>query len=1349
MSLRPLKHFGSGAFKELLTSEEDYLAYRAGVHLGKMSPNDLSALSTNSAATLIGRYENSYYNNDASTVPLEEAHTRTFEVIHTSDSGASTHTSVFDSLYTPLPSTIFVGDVLDIVVIGNVLHTGTGFNEIEYQVSLSGTAERTQSSFAEPTATNTTQTEVTWEDFDNASLNSLYRATFRIQPTQEGLFDVIVSAAATDLNNPVQISNDSIYLGTVRVEPRQRPADTTDVYELYQNDSNVASIITESSLKRNPFFWDKDLDPAGLREVNDFELDLICTRLLSSIFENDYPGTFRLASVSPGTNWSIFLENVFVDTRSDGSELKYSIWIKQEAEAIPSTVRPLAPFRLNGVFAGIKELTDPEMEFTFGERMKSLIMSTKIGTYQLRSSEQGPPTEAGTWLAKGSAVNTVREYEEDQNYLGLALFEINYTEPYVADYTAEYEGNYSPTYEQTYVGDYVGTYQGSDILETYTAEYEGVDILLTYSGDYEGSTYTSESEVVYTSESEIPYTGDFDATYIGDYTAEFSADYTGDFSDIYVGDYTAETLDIYTSESTADYIKEFTAEYVGDYTGLYIGDYTKEFSADYIGDYAGPSAYVTYIGDYTLEFTADYTGDFSVDYVGDYVKEFSATYVGDFSADYAGVTYTKEFSATYEGNSSAVYTGDFLADYTAEYVKEFSATYTSESAIDYLGDFTATYTGDYTGNFSADYTSESTINYTGDFSDTYIGAYLAEYILDFTATYEGTYQSTSVGNFSADYVSESRDYIDEVNYVGSGVVPGASVYLELLGDTTYYYQFYGTLSGSGTGADWPLALGSRIAGTSYYRGSSQGGGFYDVWYSSTGTITYTGDVTYTNETPITYTSESQIIYNGEYIGDYTSESIAATAYVVNYQGDYVGDSQIVYTGDFSATYTSESSAVYQGEYVSESGIVYTGDFSADYTSESTATYVQPYTSESTIDYTGDFSADYTSESSIDYIADYTGDSTTDYTSESSINYQGDYTSESSAVYTSESSAVYEGDYAGLPEENYLGTYTHLTYVAPPGWTYVFVFANPGYDWYVYENVGGTNLLRKSGFRLENAPLSNKTGFNFGFVSGSTYSGFIYAAAPGGSSGSCTTLSSGAVEIDIDYIGDYAGPVFINYEGTYTSESTIDYITDAETNYEGNYTSESEITYVGDFSANYEKEGEIVYQGDYTGDSEIDYTSESEITYQGDYVSESNAEYIGKFSENYTGDFSADYISTYIGDYTSEYTRTVSISYIGDYTPNYDGLTYEGDYTAEYVGGDIIETYTADYEGATYTQDYNNQYAVYDTDVGPYLDEGQRLSTPVKLETYTLYVRTTAQELIFAPLGADAMILSDGLTLIVR
>lgn len=1212
MSFRPLKSLNPGALKELLTSEEDYLAYRAGVHLGKMTTGDLSALSVNDQATLIGSYEDTYYPYDKSTTPSGEVIIRTFEVRHASSPGSSIHAALFDTNYAPLPSTIFVGDILEVVVIGNTLDA---FNEIEYQLGITGSAIYTVTSTGTPTPTNQTSTEVTWEDYDTGAVTGLYRAAFRIRPTVAGLLNITINAATTDLDNPVQTASDSILLGTVNVEPQQRPADVTDVYELYQNDSSVASIITESPLKRNPFYWNKDASPAGLKEMNDLELDIVCSRLLSGIFANDYPGTFRLASVSPGDNWVVFLEDIFVDTRSDGSSLSYSIWIKQTGETVPSAVRPLAPLRIGGEYSGIKELTDEEIEFTFGERMKSLIMSSKVGTYQLRSSEQGPPTEAGTWLAKGSAINTVREYEEDVFYLGLATFEINYTADYVADYTAEYAGNYTPTYEQDYVAEYVSTYQGADIIEPYTAEYEGVDVIITFTGDYEGAPYVGDSEVVYTSESQLPYTVDYSATYVGSYAAEFSDDYVKEFSITYIGDYALEFSADYVSESTADYIVDYTAEYIGDYTSEYAGDYTAEYNATYVGDYSDIN-FAIYVGNYLKEFTADYTSDYTAEYVGDYVKEFTADYTGDFSADYTGLTYVDDFSATFEGNSSIVYTGDFLADYVAGYVKESSATYTSESTIDYLGDFTETYTGDYTKEFSANYTSESTADYTKELSATYEGNSSATYTKEFSATYVGDYA------------------IEPIAYVGSGTTTqGPTIqfnpvrYLQV-GSSTNDLYWDGVLLKSGS-------LGV-VPTDGVYRTYVVGGVTYIVAAFSSPSF-FISPNTF-------YAVARQVTSDVDYISD------AAT-----YSGDYVGDSEIVYTGDFSADYTSESTAdytkefsadyegnstqVYQGEYVSESGIIYTGDFSADYTVESTATYNEPYTSESTIDYTGDFSADYVSESTIDYIADYTGDSQADYTSESTATYEGNYSSESSATYTSESSAIYEGDYSAVIPEN-------------------------------------------------------------------------------------------------------------TYQGEYVSESTVTYVSEGTITYQGNYSSESSITYIGDFDATFTGDSQIDYLGEYQSESDATYTGDVQVDYEGDYISESSAEYLGKFSENYTGDYSGDYIPTYLGEYASEYTRTLTITYLGDYTPNYDGLIYESEYTAEYSAADVIETYTADYTGPTYLTDYNNPYSLYDTDVGPYLDDGQRLTTPVKIETYTLYVRTTAEELIFAPLGADAMILSDGLTLIV-
>jgi len=111
MSYRPLKHLNEGAFKELLTSEEDYLAYRAGVHLSKMTTSDLSALSTNAAAELVGTFEDTFYTSGIGPIPGTTT-SRTFTITHASDPAGSTHTVTIGS-YTPLPSVVYVATPLN------------------------------------------------------------------------------------------------------------------------------------------------------------------------------------------------------------------------------------------------------------------------------------------------------------------------------------------------------------------------------------------------------------------------------------------------------------------------------------------------------------------------------------------------------------------------------------------------------------------------------------------------------------------------------------------------------------------------------------------------------------------------------------------------------------------------------------------------------------------------------------------------------------------------------------------------------------------------------------------------------------------------------------------------------------------------------------------------------------------------------------------------------------------------------------------------------------------------------------------------------------------------------------
>lgn len=97
----------------------------------------------------------------------------------------------------------------------------------------------------------------------------------------------------------------------------------------------------------------------------------------------------------------------------DGTSIDYHIW-KRTALATPpagvTTVRPVATDYDGTSFNGLKEMSDEEIKYTLGQRAKSLRATAgEIGSYQLRSSAQGVPTSAGTWVPRGSADNTQRE----------------------------------------------------------------------------------------------------------------------------------------------------------------------------------------------------------------------------------------------------------------------------------------------------------------------------------------------------------------------------------------------------------------------------------------------------------------------------------------------------------------------------------------------------------------------------------------------------------------------------------------------------------------------------------------------------------------------------------------------------------------------------------------------------------------------------------------------------------------------------------------------------------------------------------------------------------------------------
>ncbi len=474
-----------------------------------------------------------------------------------------------------------------------------------------------------------------------------------------------------------------------------------------------------------PVIFDKS-DTKTIKVVNDTEMAVIVDRLLLTVFANDYAGTYKLGSSAPSGDYSAHLSNVFSDTRADGTTVNYSIY-KRDTFTEPTKISPM---RLLNSSGDLQAMKPAQIKYTFGQVAKTRIMngSAGVGTYQLRSSAQGVPTDSGTWVAKGTATD-IRNTLADQNYTRDSTdnFAGNYSgAAYQTFYQTSYQGIYEGNYSGQYDGNYVGNYDGSgtftrNALETYSVAFEG---------NFEGNPFG------------------FETAYVGNYESE----YIGNFIGNYAGEYTRNSTRESTRVSTVDF-GGYTADYTGNYEGNYDGEYD--------GNYTRDSTTVRFIGDYEQNFTRTSTRDEDETFTRVSVVNYSGIN-GDGETVYSQVSFQGDYVGTYTGNFVGNYVGDYEGDYIAQFLGNFERVYTSNYIPDYAGDYTGQYVGDYTGDYEggADYLGVYTGNYDGEYIGDFEGDFTSNYVSNYTADYSGDYTGNFVGNYSGSTIQSGVQTIE-------------------------------------------------------------------------------------------------------------------------------------------------------------------------------------------------------------------------------------------------------------------------------------------------------------------------------------------------------------------------------------------------------------------------------------------------------------------------------------------------------------------------------------------------------------------------------------------------------------
>lgn len=730
---------------------------------------------------------------------------------------------------------------------------------------------------------------------------------------------------------------------------------TTTVYQR-QN----AAAETDSDIQ-TPIMWVDSGGQTGFKEMPAADLNSAVDRYLSTIFTNDYPGVFKLASSSPGPDYSVHLSSIFTDTRTDGTSVAYNIY-RRDSFTAPTIVRPLY-VRDNGGFDGIQAMNDRQIKYSFGQRAKTRIGASKIGTYQLRTSAQGAPTDPGTWVSAGSATDT-KQTTADVVYTrdSTTAFALNYTNTYTKNYTAVYTKPYTGVFTSPYAKDYTGVF---------TSNYQRA-----YTGVFE-SNYTKEYTGVFTSNYTAAYTGVFATNYQRAYTGVFNANYTKR----YTGNYNRAFLTNYQKYYTRVFLNTFDTNYTKNYDILY----TRNYAPNYTSDLAYQKMYTNvYEGNFTgIDVNrGNYTGPtdqyqrlvpggpagpntgYAVGYQGIYtINRVYTRSFGAFTAAYfQGPLYFLNYTGG-AGGLGQVYGNivSFLGSVPGPDLQQYLLSY-SRPPLLYMADDYYTGPTNYFLGFDPQvvqyyYTSG---RYLGDLPPRFYSGSVRGGLGGFYSGPQGTaYQGANPDGFP--YLGPPQQY--GTPYVGN--------YSRLDSYERFYTHFYA--------ADVPI---SYIAT------------FYTKQYE----VLFTGQDfrAATFYTGTSYARAYVLRYNRTYAGTYTNQY--TTGFLTNYQTAYTFQYISVTDVPYQTSYTHVDTINYQRAYTHVDNIAY----ARAYTHVDTINYVGTYTHIDTIDY----AKAYTHVDTINYSTAYTHVDNVPYTS----------------IFTNTFDAQYQTDYIG----NFIGNFAGET-----------------------------------------------------------------------------------------------------------------------------------------------------------------------------------------------------------------------------------------------------------------------------------------------------------------------------------
>jgi len=857
---------------------------------------------------------------------------------------------------------------------------------------------------------------------DSAEVGSLNRTT---------LGDTVGSFDNTFFNQPVGTHpSTSITTGTT----------TTTIYQ-----TTGTAAETDSDIL-SPLMWVDSASQTGFKMMPDVDLNEAVDRYLTKVFTNEYPGSYRIASSSPGGGWSV-QQAAFTDTRTDGTSITYNIYRKTSGTA-PTAVKPMyVEDSAGGSGIKIKEMNDRQIKFSFGQRAKTRIGNSGIGKHQLRSATAGAPTDPGTWVARGTATDT-KQTTSDQ------VFTRDSTANFQANYTNAYTGAYTTNYTKLSQIDYTRVTQSPAYITTYSTAFTGL-IAESFTQPYVAN-YLKNYTASFTNYRTIGYTSVFINTFNSTpYTSAYENNYARLYTSNYTTNYTIDRVETYTQANyTGNYNRTFTPNYTSNYTQPFQRNYTRQYTGNYL---------------------RNYTGDYNRNFTGAYARLYTSNYVTDYAKDYT--------APTFQGNPA--YQRNYTSDSNVTYERSFEG---SDFSLDYLRNYTrdVTYLGNYNRVFDGSYQRDVPYDRT-TFSGSFAGA---------------LYYQRGYGNEAVVFAGVLEPF-----YIGSRPFagPGAAVYYssQILYNTDYtgpaffngrvrtalyarqfaaFFFYLRNVPANYTGERqfqgylFQNYIGFRYFDKNYTRNVNYIAPGYLasytrlITYDHQGTQQYVGNYVRAVGFGTNYLGNYIVTYTGGYQRLFTSQFV--NNFLTNYVPNYIRNFQASYQKEFQTNYAGNYTRLYAGNYstnfINYRLIGYLTNYTVNYTNTFGLPYEKAYTQASyqgnyAGNYIGNFANSYQNEFQNTFAAFYEKGYTGTYTRTYTTVYQRQYTGGpydgptyenqyTGATYERLYTGIYTGLYTGEYSNQYTGTYTG-NYVTDYTGNYQIEYARNFEDQYIQDYLG--------------------------------------------------------------------------------------------------------------------------------------------------------------------------------------------------------------------------------------------------------------------------------------------------------